>query len=571
MEEDHITTYQMNEPPLSPIRRIAIEQDTPQDMNQPRNVETLSQSQTEIEIEIEIPTEIYSEEEGVEIFQGDTIGKKEEQMEQEHQNQNDQSNNTNVVEEDIEENDNKKINRNFMMIVGKYFKSIEDFINLEKTCKEYNGIMEQYHFNPIMFEKDKEYTFFPEIETFHFYGNRWSRKEFDLNRINTLPNNNKIKKIIVHENVSLNAIGTVNNIDFRHIKGILTLGMDKKINLLCGVNNKLNESTIKNIVIPTHITGLDNKCFCFNTFDDRYLSTRIESIFIPTSVISIGSYCFSECYSLTRVDIPTSITLIPICCFNECTSLSSIQLPETIEYIEDSAFNNCLRLSSITIPSRVKELNFKCFFNCVNLSTVKIPSTLKRIRSWCFAMCYDLINLVPDLEDDTLQGIELPLSITNIGRGVFSTCTSISTVNINASIREIDTDCFINCYSLSSIKLPTTLNRIQYSAFKNCNKLTGITLPNSVEYIGYYAFSNCYSLSSITLPSSLKVLEKNCFESCNNLTTLRVPSNLTSINLSDTQLFNYGSSQSYEIKWISPDNDIELTKEKKEPEKKDLV
>lgn len=563
-EEDHIATFLLNEPPLSPIRRVAIEQDTPHDMNQPRFIETLSRT----EIETEIPTEIYSDEEGVEILQRDPVGKKEEPIEGEHQNQVVQPNSTNTantIEEEVKEDDSKRVTRTCMMTVGKYFRSINDFINLEKTCKEYGGIMEQYHFNPIMFEKDKEYMFFPEIETFHFYGNSWSKKEFDLNRINTLPNNTKIRKIIVHEDVSLNAIGSGNNnVDFRHIKGIFTLGMDERINLLCGINNRLGESTIKDLVIPTHITGLDNKCFCFNTFDNRYLSTRIESIFIPTSVISLGNYCFSKCYGLTRVDIPTSITKIPICCFDECTSLSSIQLPDTIEYIDDSAFINCLRLSRISIPSHVKELNFKCFFNCVNLSTIKIPSTLKRIGSWCFAMCYDLVNLVPYTGDDTLQGIELPSSIVDIGRSVFSTCTSISTVNINASIRELDTDCFINCYSLSSIKLPITLKGIQHRAFQNCSKLTGITLPNSIEHINYYVFSNCHSLSSITLPSSLRVLGGNCFDGCNNLTTIRVPSNLTFINLSGTWLFNHVSIPSFEIKWISPDNDIELTKEKKD-------
>ena len=563
-EEDHIATFLLNEPPLSPIRRVAIEQDTPHDMNQPRSIETLSQT----EIETEIPTEIYSDEEGVEILQGDPVGKKKEPIEGEHQNQVVQPNSTNTsnaIEEEVKGDDSKRVTRTCMMTVGKYFRSINDFINLEKTCKEYGGIMEQYHFNPIMFEKDKEYMFFPEIETFHFYGNSWSKKEFDLNRINTLPNNTKIRKIIVHEDVSLNAIGSGNNnVDFRHIKGIFTLGMDERINLLCGVNNRLGESTIKDLVIPTHITGLDNKCFCFNTFDNRYLSTRIESIFIPTSVISLGNYCFSKCYGLTRVDIPTSITKIPICCFDECTSLSSIQLPDTIEYIDDSAFINCLRLSRISIPSHVKELNFKCFFNCVNLSTIKIPSTLKRRGSWCFAMCCDLVNLVPYTGDDTLQGIELPSSIVDIGRSVFSTCTSISTVNINASIRELDTDCFINCYSLSSIKLPITLKGIQHRAFQNCSKLTGITLPNSIEHINYYVFSNCHSLSSITLSSSLRVLGRNCFDGCNNLTTIRVPSNLTFINLSGTWLFNHVSIPSFEIKWISPDNDIELTKEKKD-------
>ena len=36
-----------------------------------------------------------------------------------------------------------------MMIVGKYFESNNDYINVMKVCKRYEQLTQMYHFNPI--------------------------------------------------------------------------------------------------------------------------------------------------------------------------------------------------------------------------------------------------------------------------------------------------------------------------------------------------------------------------------------------------------------------------------------
>ena len=45
------------------------------------------------------------------------------------------------------EKEMKTIDHNSILIISKYFDSIKDYINIEKTCKEYSGIIEEYHFN----------------------------------------------------------------------------------------------------------------------------------------------------------------------------------------------------------------------------------------------------------------------------------------------------------------------------------------------------------------------------------------------------------------------------------------
>ena len=52
----------------------------------------------------------------------------------------------------------------YIMIVGKYFKTSQDFINIMKVNKKYNQLVEMYKYNPI-----SDCSIFPNIETQHFY------------------------------------------------------------------------------------------------------------------------------------------------------------------------------------------------------------------------------------------------------------------------------------------------------------------------------------------------------------------------------------------------------------------
>ena len=52
----------------------------------------------------------------------------------------------------------------FIMIVGKYFESNKDFINVMKSCKRYKELVSMYHFNPI-----SDISLFENIQTQHFY------------------------------------------------------------------------------------------------------------------------------------------------------------------------------------------------------------------------------------------------------------------------------------------------------------------------------------------------------------------------------------------------------------------
>ena len=57
-----------------------------------------------------------------------------------------------------------KVSIDAMTIVGKYFETNNDFINVMKTAKRYQQLTQMYHFNPI-----QDYSLFENMEIQHLY------------------------------------------------------------------------------------------------------------------------------------------------------------------------------------------------------------------------------------------------------------------------------------------------------------------------------------------------------------------------------------------------------------------
>ena len=71
-----------------------------------------------------------------------------------------------VLHED--EDNTKHVNFHCMTIIGKYFEFFEDFVNVEKSCKEYRGITDIYHYNPVPLRK-KQMKIFTNLEKYFHY------------------------------------------------------------------------------------------------------------------------------------------------------------------------------------------------------------------------------------------------------------------------------------------------------------------------------------------------------------------------------------------------------------------
>lgn len=447
-----------------------------------------------------------------------------------------------------------KIDSHSMIIIGKYLNTFDDFVNLEKTCREYRGITEQYHFNPILFKNEKEREIFSSIETLNLYDG-YDPQTTQIDTI--LKSNAKIKKIIIYEDDDENENENEDEIKDKIKNGTVEIrknktgkfkfNMDPNISVLVGVDDSIYEDNpeIKEIVIPRHITRIRKNCFSRGLEKEIYgrdFSDGIKDIFIPNSVKVICPRAFFSC-GITSIDIPSSISFIPESCFAECIRLESIHLPNTIEFLDKKAFTYCSSLKNIELPSSITSIGEDCFRYCTSLSNVIITSNLVSIGEGCFTVC-GIKHFYSNNEDITTYSINLPSTLTKLGEYAFSYCEQITSINYN--IPQIPLGCFKDCSKLEMVKLPNKLTRIRSFAFEKCIKLKSIYLPSNLKDIGSRTFENCIQLSSINIPSTLTHFEGDCFINC-NLTQINIPSNLKRI-IKEYSIKDIKDK----IKWVSP-------------------
>ena len=129
-------------------------------------------------------------------------------------------------------------------------------------------------------------------------------------------------------------------------------------------------------------------------------------------------------------------------------------------------------------------------------------------------------------DDDWLQCIIIPKSVTTIGQHAFLNCISLRKINFQ-----------------NGSKLET----IQEGTFKDCHSLVDITIPNSVTTIGAYAFKRCTSLKSITIPSLVKIIGYQAFYECTSLKTMTILSSPSSSQTANSPQLSTHSVKSEEI------------------------
>ena len=180
-----------------------------------------------------------------------------------------------------------------------------------------------------------------------------------------------------------------------------------------------------------------------------------------------------------------------------------------VKRIANNAFSGCSGLISVNIPNSVTWIGRSAFSRCSGLTSVNIPNSITSIEDSTFYSC------------SSLTSINIPNSVTRIGDWAFYYCSGLTSVNIPNSVTSIGGMAFAGCTSLTSVNIPNSVTWIGGSAFSGCSGLTSVNIPN-IKYIGLYAFRDCDALTTLTIGNSITDIniDPYAFFHCYNLKSL---------------------------------------------------
>lgn len=131
----------------------------------------------------------------------------------------------------------------------------------------------------------------------------------------------------------------------------------------------------------------------------------------------------------------------------------------------------------------------------------------------------------------SIESIELPDGIVDIGKGAFESCQNLSgTLRFPKSLKVIQIDAFSQCPLLEGVVLPDGLERIENYAFIYCYQLGGkLTLPESLTEIGERAFESTSFRGDLIIPQKIKTIHSASFLNAGFDGRLILPEGLTEI------------------------------------------
>ena len=222
---------------------------------------------------------------------------------------------------------------------------------------------------------------------------------------------------------------------------------------------KYSKDGRKLLKVPRELSGAysvkeGTRIICDEAF---WWCESLPDIVIPTSVTSIGDRAFWGCRSLSDIVIPSSVTSIGDCAFGYCSSLKYISIPKSVICLNANPFADW-------------DGKLKCLSpNFIYEDDVLFNKDKSKIISF---------------RNQNIESYVIPNSVTSIGDGAFSYCSSLHSVFIPDSVTSIGDCAFWDCSSLSKIVIPSSVTSIGDGAFDGCN------IPDNLRQELFSRFGN---------------------------------------------------------------------------------
>ena len=277
--------------------------------------------------------------------------------------------------------------------------------------------------------------------------------------------------------------------------------------------------------------------------ENFYVNNILQTnIIIPDAVTKISAYAFCGFDNLISVEIPNSVTYIGEKAFAG-SNISEIIIPDGVIEIGDCAFDNCFSLEKVVLPKSLAILGVHAFANCDKLSEVIINCEGLDV---CFGAPFcgsgsaidgmsvvfsDSVLMIPDnifnfwsCSGDCAGGTPINLKSVTIGENVvyvdeyaFCNNSNLKELNFNAINCTFANSVFSSCSSLTDVNIGDSVEKIPEYFISDCKGVTNFNIPESVRSIGNNAFSGCSSIIELTIPVSVSDIEYCAFSNCENL------------------------------------------------------
>ena len=275
---------------------------------------------------------------------------------------------------------------------------------------------------------------------------------------------------------------------------------------------------VKEIVVSNTVTDIGNYAFK----DSIALATLTFEGGNDTALLTIGDEAFAGCAAISSVTLPDRTKSIGAKAFYK-VSMTSINAPASLESIGDYAFAETAITSAEISANAV--LGEYVFEGCKNLATAT------------FATGYEG-TVIPagTFKNTAISSITIPGSIEAIGDGAFYGCKNLATVTFDEGTAPLVIG---NEF--------TYVNGVKAEAegvFTNCTSLTSVVIPDRTTVIGTYAFTGCTKLATVTVSekSTLSRIGDSAFYSCTALSKFYVPKTVQNTVYNDD-----GVAQEYAI------------------------